>query len=168
MRRDPRGWPATFAYFALIAADGLIIRQGANAADVAWWEIEGTRVRTELAFDHADILACAVARLRNKVEYASLPVPLLPEKFTSPDLQRVYEQILVRRMDKSAFRKRIAEADFLEPIPGEKRARRATGRRRCTGSSQAARSSSSTAPSDMAGRRYKPAWRVRTKADSPV
>jgi len=82
--------------------------------------VEGTRARTELAFDHADILACAVTRLRNKVEYTSLPVHLLPEKFTLPDLQRVYEQILDRRMDKSAFRKRIAEANFLEPIPGEK------------------------------------------------
>ena len=30
-------------------------------------------------------------------------------------------QILDRRIDKSAFRKRIAEANFLEPIPGEKR-----------------------------------------------
>jgi ADP-ribose pyrophosphatase YjhB (NUDIX family) len=120
-RRDPRGWSATFAYFALIAADGLIVQHGGNAADVAWWEINGKGVRTELAFDHADILACAVARLRNKVEYTSLPVHLLPEKFTLPDLQRVYEQILDRRMDKSAFRKRIAEANFLEPIPGEKR-----------------------------------------------
>jgi 8-oxo-dGTP diphosphatase len=120
-RRDPRGWSATFAYFALIAADGLTIQRGANAAEVAWWEIEGTRVGAELAFDHADILACAVRRLRNKVEYTSLPVHLLPEKFTLPDLQRVYEQILDRRMDKSAFRKRIAEANFLEPISGEKR-----------------------------------------------
>jgi 8-oxo-dGTP diphosphatase len=120
-RRDPRGWSATFAYFALIAADGLTIQRGANAAEVAWWEIEGARVRTELAFDHADILACAVRRLRNKVEYTSLPVHLLPEKFTLPDLQRVYEQILDRRMDKSAFRKRIAEANFLEPIAGERR-----------------------------------------------
>jgi len=120
-RRDPRGWSATFAYFALIAADGLTIQRGANAAEVAWWEIEGTRVRTELAFDHTDILACAVRRLRNKVEYTSLPVHLLPEKFTLPDLQWVYEQILDRRMDKSAFRKRIVEANFLEPIPGEKR-----------------------------------------------
>jgi 8-oxo-dGTP diphosphatase len=120
-RRDPRGWSATFAYFALIAADGLTIQRGANAAEVAWWEIESTRVRTGLAFDHADILACAVRRLRNKVEYTSLPVHLLPEKFTLPDLQRVYEQILDRRMDKSAFRKRIAEANFLELIPGEKR-----------------------------------------------
>jgi 8-oxo-dGTP diphosphatase len=120
-QRDPRGWSATFAYFALIAAGQLVPKQGANAEKVAWWEIGGQRVRTALAFDHAEILAAAVTRLRNKVEYTSLPVHLLPAKFTLPDLQRVYEQILDRRMDKSAFRKRIAEADFLEPIEGEKR-----------------------------------------------
>jgi len=120
-RRDPRGWSATFAYFALIATDGLVLKRGANADRVAWWDVDGGRVRTALAFDHCDILATAVTRLRNKVEYTSLPVHLLPTKFTLPDLQRVYEQILDRRMDKSAFRKRIAEADFLEPIPGERR-----------------------------------------------
>jgi 8-oxo-dGTP diphosphatase len=120
-RRDPRGWSATFAYFALIASEDLVLKEGANAEKVAWWEISGDRVRTALAFDHADILAAAVTRLRNKVEYTSLPVHLLPAKFTLPDLQRVYEQILGRRMDKSAFRKRIAGADFLEPIAGEKR-----------------------------------------------
>jgi ADP-ribose pyrophosphatase YjhB (NUDIX family) len=120
-QRDPRGWSATFAYFALIAAEQLVLKQGANAEKAAWWEIGGHRVRASLAFDHAEILATALTRLRNKVEYTSLPVHLLPTKFTLPDLQRVYEQILDRRMDKSAFRKRIAEADFLEPIEGEKR-----------------------------------------------
>jgi 8-oxo-dGTP diphosphatase len=120
-QRDPRGWSATFAYFSLIAADGLVLRQGANAEEVAWREIDGERVDAALAFDHGDILTAAVTRLRNKVEYTSLPGHLLPAKFTLPDLQRVYEQILGRRMDKSAFRKRIAEADFLEPVPGEKR-----------------------------------------------
>jgi ADP-ribose pyrophosphatase YjhB (NUDIX family) len=120
-RRDPRGWSATFAYFALIAADGIDLKEGANAEQVAWREIHGERVNMALAFDHDAILAAAVRRLRNKVEYTSLPVHLLPAKFTLPDLQRVYEQVLGRRMDKSAFRKRIAEADFLEPVPGEKR-----------------------------------------------
>ena len=120
-QRDPRGWSATFAYFALIAAGQLVLKQGANAERVAWWEISGHGVRTSLAFDHTEILATAVTRLRNKVEYTSLPVHLLPAKFTLPDLQQVYEQILDRRIDKSAFRKRIAEADFLEPIEGEKR-----------------------------------------------
>jgi ADP-ribose pyrophosphatase YjhB (NUDIX family) len=120
-RRDPRGWTATFAYFALIASEPLVLKHGANAEEVAWWGIAGHAVEPSLAFDHAQILAAAVNRLRSKVEYTSLPVHLLPQKFTLPDLQRVYEQILGRRMDKSAFRKRIAEAKFLEPIAGEKR-----------------------------------------------
>jgi ADP-ribose pyrophosphatase YjhB (NUDIX family) len=120
-RRDPRGWTATFAYFALIASENLVLKRGANAEQVAWFEVNGNRVRPPLAFDHADILASALRRLRSKVEYTSLPVHLLPPKFTLPDLQQVYEQILGRSMDKSAFRKRMAEANFLEPLAGEKR-----------------------------------------------
>jgi ADP-ribose pyrophosphatase YjhB (NUDIX family) len=119
-RRDPRGWTATFAYFALVAPEELEPRHGANAAAVGWWSAESTD-RPPLAFDHAAIVDCAVARLRSKVEYTSLPVHLLPEKFTLPDLQRVYEQILGRKIDKSAFRKRMAEADFVEPVEGERR-----------------------------------------------
>jgi len=118
-QRDPRGWTATFAYFALIASDALVLKQGANAEEVAWWQIKGKPV--ELAFDHARIVAAAVSRLRSKVEYTSLPAHLLPPKFTLPDLQKVYEQILGRQLDKSAFRKRMAEAAFLEPVAGEKR-----------------------------------------------
>ena len=120
-QRDPRGWTATFAYFALIASDALVLKQGANAEEVAWWQIKGKQVDTPLAFDHARILVAAVSRLRSKVEYTSLPAHLLPAKFTLPDLQKVYEQILGRQLDKSAFRKRMAEAAFLEPVAGEKR-----------------------------------------------
>ncbi|GAB3456539.1 NUDIX hydrolase [Insolitispirillum peregrinum] len=119
--RDPRGWTVSIAYMALISADAAALQKGANAADVAWWPIAGDGVATPLAFDHAKILATAIRRLRNKVEYSSLPVHLLPASFTLPDLQAIYECILGRKMDKAAFRKRIIEADFVEAIPGAKR-----------------------------------------------
>ena len=120
--RDPRGWTATFTYVALIASETLSLKQGANADEAAWFEVTASgAVQLPLAFDHDEILHRAVARLRSKVEYTSLPVHLLPEKFTLPDLQKVYEQILGHRIDKSAFRKRMAEADFVEPLPGERR-----------------------------------------------
>src|ERR1044072_7285236 len=108
-QRDPRGWTATFAYFALISSGALVLRQGANAEEVAWSQIKGKQVETPLAFDHARILAAAVSRLRSKVEYTSLPAHLLPPKFNLPDLPKRYAQILGREMDKSAFRKRMAE-----------------------------------------------------------
>jgi len=117
-RRDPRGWSLSIAYLALIAADEVRLREGANAADVAWMPITGDGVAMPLAFDHAAILGTALTRLRNKVEYSTLPAHLLPATFTLGELQLVYDRILGRRLDKSAFRKRVAEAAFVEPIPG--------------------------------------------------
>jgi len=120
--RDPRGWTVSIVYMALIAADSAALASGANAADVKWWALQGAPPLPGLAFDHTEILAACVKRLRNKVEYTTLPVHLLPARFTLPDLQALYERILDRKMDKSAFRKRMAEANFLEPVMGEKRA----------------------------------------------
>jgi ADP-ribose pyrophosphatase YjhB (NUDIX family) len=117
-RRDPRGWSLSVVYVALISTDDVELRRGANAADVAWRRVEEA---PPLAFDHADILEKALTRLRSKVEYSTLPVHLLPARFTLTELQSVYERILGRTLDKSAFRKRIAEADFVEPVRGEMR-----------------------------------------------
>ncbi|MET3333984.1 MULTISPECIES: NUDIX hydrolase [Bradyrhizobium] len=109
--RDPRGWSATHAYFALIPADASVL-----ANDARWFPIRGGRLKDKLAFDHGDILATAIQRLRNKVEYTSLPAYLMPAEFTLPDLQRVYEIVLDRPLEKSAFRTRILAADMIEPV----------------------------------------------------
>lgn len=117
--RDPRGWSTTFAYFALISSDRITLSHGGNADAVRWCPVESDEGLPKLAFDHAQILDVAVQRLRNKVEYTSLPAHLLPEEFTLSELQRVYQVLLGRLVDKSAFRKRIREGDFLEELPGK-------------------------------------------------
>jgi 8-oxo-dGTP diphosphatase len=111
--RDPRGWSATHVYFALIhvpQGQGTV-EQG--SADAQWVDVDEAS-RRRLAFDHSEILAAAIARLRGKVEYTSLPAFLLAEPFTLPQLQETYEVVLGRPMDKSAFRKRMLDAEFLE------------------------------------------------------
>ena len=115
--RDPRGWSATHAYFALMPADGVTPTKGANAVDVAWFTVDDALLaRKKLAFDHAAILRAGVERLRSKVEYTSLPAYLLPEPFTLPQLQRTYEVVLGRPVDKSGFRTRMMAADFLVEV----------------------------------------------------
>ena len=46
----------------------------------------------------------------------SLPAFLLPEPFTLPQLQRVYEVVLDRPVDKSGFRTRMLAAGFLKEV----------------------------------------------------
>ncbi len=119
--RDPRGWSVTFAYFALISSDHIDLQHGSGADAASWHPVSGLQVEEELAFDHAEILASALQRLRNKVEYTSLAAHLLAKEFTLSDLQRVHEIVLGRAIDKSAFRKRIKEGDFLEELTGKQR-----------------------------------------------
>jgi ADP-ribose pyrophosphatase YjhB (NUDIX family) len=111
--RDPRGWSATHAYFALMPA------APANtpaAPDAQWFPLVAGKVKPRLAFDHGEILEAAMQRLRSKVEYTSLPAYLMPPEFTLPDLQRVYEIVLDRPLEKSAFRTRMLSADLIEPV----------------------------------------------------
>jgi 8-oxo-dGTP diphosphatase len=115
--RDPRGWSATHVYFALVASDNLTPRPGGNAADSKWFTVRGDGVRESLAFDHADLLRAAIVRLRSKVEYTSLPVFLLRGEFTLTQLQKIYEVVLGRELEKKAFRTRVLAADILEPVP---------------------------------------------------
>ena len=113
-KRDPRGWSATHVYFALVHGNSVTLQKGANAADVGWFPIDRLPSRPGLAFDHRDILEAAIERLRSKVEYTSLPAFFLGEPFTLPDLQRMYEVVLGRSVDKSGFRTRMLSMGFLE------------------------------------------------------
>jgi len=114
-RRDPRGWSATHVYFALIPAVPAL-KPGANAVDARWFTVAGDGVQPGLAFDHTEILAVAIARLRAKVEYTSLPAFLLQPEFTLSELQRAYEIVLGRDLEKSAFRTRLLAADVVKPL----------------------------------------------------
>lgn len=114
--RDPRGWSLTVVYFALLN-DEAIDAPGSGR----WFAVRNGCVDVELPFDHKDILAAAIERVRRKVEYSSVPVHLLPPAFTLSELQEVYEVLLERPLDKSAFRKKIAAMDFLKPIAGKQR-----------------------------------------------
>jgi 8-oxo-dGTP diphosphatase len=112
--RDPRGWSATHVWFALVPSENVVLAKGANASEVAWFDVDTITQERGLAFDHDDILQSAIERLRSKVEYTSLPVFLLPEPFTLPQLQRMYEIVLGRAVDKSGFRTRVLAAGFLK------------------------------------------------------
>lgn len=114
--RDPRGRTVTVAYFALIRPAPL--RPATDAAEAGWFPAARP---PRLAFDHAEILRTALRRLRAKLEYTTVGFQLLPRKFTLTELQRLYETILGKRLDKRNFRKKVLSFNLLEPSP-EKRA----------------------------------------------
>src|SRR5690242_7140469 len=115
--RDPRTRVITVVYFALLDSERLQVKAGDDAADVSWFSVYHL---PPLAFDHAKILQYALDRLRGKLQYTQIAFNLLPEQFTLRELQRVYEIILHRKLDKRNFRKKILSTGILEDTGAKK------------------------------------------------
>ena len=108
--RDPRGRVVSIAYWALTRVLSQPVRAASDADAAAWF---GVGDPPKLAFDHAKILVQAHARLRAKVRYQPVGFELLPRRFTLSRLQRLYEIVLDRTLDKRNFRKRILDMEIL-------------------------------------------------------
>lgn len=108
--RDPRERVVSVAYYALVKSKGLALHAATDAALAQWFD---TTELPALAFDHTLILDKALERLRGKLRYEPIGFQLLPEKFTLAELQRLYELVLGRALDKRNFRKKIAAMKLL-------------------------------------------------------
>ncbi len=116
--RDPLRRVVSVAYFSLIHPSGLELQTTSKYAAVRWWRVtEAPR----LAYDHKEILSYARQRLKWKVQYTNVIWSLLPRKFTLSELQKAYEAVLDRDLDKRNFRKKILSLGLIEPL-GEKQA----------------------------------------------
>ncbi|NEI74314.1 NUDIX hydrolase [Rhizobium lusitanum] len=112
--RDPRDWSVSIAYFALLPEGWLEDPEGPLL-------LRPATSPGQLPFDHNEIIAIALERLRNKGAYSTIPARLLPEVFTMTELLAIYQTVMGERLDQSAFRRKVRELDLLEEIEGEKR-----------------------------------------------
>lgn len=111
---EPAGWSVIVAYLGLIgsgyeAATGL----GGDWHDLA--DLSTPAPTDRMVIDYA------VLRLRAKLGYTTIAFHLLPTTFTLSELQRAYETILDRRLDKRNFRRRVIAAGILAPTAAKRR-----------------------------------------------
>ncbi len=123
VNRDPRERVVSVAYYALVKLSDHRARAATDAANAEWFPISKV---PKLAFDHGEILATALARLKGKVRYQPIGFELLPPKFTLSQLQHLYEAIVEAPLDKRNFRKKALSFGLLVPM----RERQMAGRHR--------------------------------------
>ena len=109
--RYPNARVITCAYYALVKAEDVDhIFENENQDTVNWHDVYKL---PDMAFDHKKIIEYSIHRTRERLEYFPISYKLLPEKFTLTELQRTYELILNKQLDKRNFRKKILAGDML-------------------------------------------------------
>ena len=107
--RDPRGWSMTAVYFALIPYVAL----PQTGSEQSQWQDINLALNLNLAFDHQQLLAMALTRIRAKVLYSLIPANLIPAPFTLTELQHAYEIIMGYEIEKKSFRRRLEREQVL-------------------------------------------------------
>ena len=111
--RDPREHVVSVAYYALVNIGEQNLHASTDARSAAWFSVHDA---PDLAFDHNEILDMAIARLKGKVRYQPIGFELMPKKFSLTQLQKMYEQILERPLDKRNFRKKVLGMGILKDL----------------------------------------------------
>ena len=107
--RDPRGRVITIAHYALVKIQE--VEGGDDAAQARWFPIGEV---PPLAFDHDRILRMAMSRLKEKIHFEPVGFELLPDVFTMPQLQNLYEAILEVHFDRRNFASKMLKLGILE------------------------------------------------------
>lgn len=107
--RDPFERTVSTSYYAIINIEKhneeLIKKYNAK-----WFSLKKA---PPLIFDHDKMLDKAIRRLRRRTSISPIGFELLPEKFTMRQLQKLYEAILNKKLDKRNFINKINSMDIL-------------------------------------------------------
>jgi 8-oxo-dGTP diphosphatase len=118
--RDPRApWALSVVYRSMLAAEQLQATPGKRLDALRWVPANVAEPDCQLAFDHAKLIGNAARETRIEFDNLQFPAGFLADTFTLSELQSVSEAVLGRRLDKSSFRRRLADRACLKEVPGE-------------------------------------------------
>jgi len=107
--RDPGYRCISVAHYALMRINDHD-RELTQSHGAYWYTLQEL---PRLALDHQDMVRDALDKLRRRARYQPIGFELLPEKFTIPQLQKLYESIYQRELDPRNFRKKVLSLKVL-------------------------------------------------------
>jgi len=107
--RDPVERTISVVFFALININNQD-QEAVQAHNAYWWSL---RKKPALIFDHDEMVVKALEFLRYKAALHPIGFELLPERFTIPQLQKLYEAIYAMNLDRRNFSRKILSTGLL-------------------------------------------------------
>lgn len=117
--RSPVMRMIAISYIGIIDASKVeIAKDTLKTSNAEWFEITSI---PKLAYDHNEIIEEAIKTLKEEILKTDLLKVFFPNGFTLPELQKVYESILGKKLDRRNFRKKMLSLDMIIPTKEEEK-----------------------------------------------
>ncbi|MEE9363616.1 MAG: NUDIX domain-containing protein [Cellulophaga sp.] len=103
----------TIGYYSVIGPEEINLNTNLFFKDVKWINVEDANI---LGLDHSLLVSEARKTLGAELLRKPLLLSFMPETFTIPELQKLYEAILGRSIDRGNFRQRILKSKSIIKI----------------------------------------------------
>tara|TARA_R110002051_G_scaffold48308_2_gene95302 strand:- start:52895 stop:53665 length:771 start_codon:yes stop_codon:yes gene_type:complete len=100
----------TIGYYSIVGQKQKDLKTGPFFREVKWVNVKETK---SLALDHSNLVSEALLMLKAELQSKPLLLSFMPQTFTIPELQKLYEAILGRPVDRGNFRQRILKTKIL-------------------------------------------------------
>ncbi len=103
----------TIGFYALVDFSDENLKDVVSDETTAWIDIKKL---SHLMMDHEAIVQKALEALRSQLAYLPIGRNLMPKKFTMPELQKLYETILDRKLDRRNFQRKMLGFGILNKL----------------------------------------------------
>jgi 8-oxo-dGTP diphosphatase len=114
---QPGGWLTerfvTIGYYALVGYSDVTPMPDMLSEECRWWDVHKVPA---LIYDHHAIFGAALEALKLSILEHPVGMNLLPQKFTMPELQSLYETILDKKLDRRNFQKKMLSLGILQRL----------------------------------------------------
>ncbi|KGO92266.1 NUDIX hydrolase [Flavobacterium subsaxonicum] len=103
----------SIGFYALVAYTDVVPVVDEFSDGCEWVDINAL---PEMMMDHREIFDKALVTLRRQLNYKPIGDKLLPEEFTMPELQKLYEIILDKKLNRGNFYRKMIGYDILDKL----------------------------------------------------
>ncbi|MEL6303589.1 MAG: NUDIX domain-containing protein [Bacteroidota bacterium] len=107
----------SMVYYALVDIDKTQPTGGEWQQSFGWHDIKEL---PEMWLDHEAMAQAAMRQLQRDITLEHISFNLLPEEFTMPELHRLHETILNKKLERSRFQKKMLSLGIFERLPQPK------------------------------------------------
>lgn len=105
------------SYIGIIDSEKVkCLKETNKTSNADWFKIDNI---PNLAYDHNEIVMDALEKLKSHIINTDILKSLFPNGFTMPELQKVYESILSKKLDRRNFRRKILSLGLIEDTKKE-------------------------------------------------